>query len=201
MNKEKKGKELSTKFWIIVIVISCLMIALITVGFIVYGKRTPEVIEKEEDGGYVTLNYTSEVNALTILSATPTTDAVGMKNMNDGQYFDFSVDVNLSGAPKVEYEISLIKDNAVSNISNEDIRIYLEKEESGTYTKLFGPEKFTPSKNYSSTGSEIGSIELANVKKIKSETDNYRLRIWLSDESLATGGNFSVEVDIHAVAK
>jgi len=201
MNKEKKGKELSTKFWIIVIVISCLMIALITVGFIVYGKRTPEVIEKEADGGYVTLNYTSEVNALTILSATPTTDAVGMKNMTDGQYFDFSVDVNLADAPKVEYEISLIKDNTVSNISNEDIRIYLEKEESGTYTKLFGPEKFTPSKNYSSAGSEIGSMVLANVKKIKSETDNYRLRIWLSDESLATGGNFSVEVDIHAVAK
>ncbi|MBP5678499.1 MAG: hypothetical protein J6X28_01565 [Bacilli bacterium] len=201
MNKEKKGKELSKNFWIIVISVCVLLSIVILACYVAFFNREPEVVEKELDGGYVTLNYTTEVNALTILGALPTTDTVGMNSMSEGQYFDFSVDVNLSDAPKVEYEISLIKDNTTSNIPDDDIRIYLEKEESGTYTKLFGPEKFTPSKNYSSVGSELGSMVLANVKKIKSETDNYRLRIWMSEDALATGGSYSVAVDIHAVAK
>ena len=42
---------------------------------------------------------------------------------------------------------------------------------------------------------------LSNVKKIKSETDNYRLRMWLSDKAMSAGGTYSIEVDIHAVAK
>ncbi len=35
----------------------------------------------------------------------------------------------------------------------------------------------------------------------KSEKDNYRLRIWLSDKAIEKGGKYSVEVDIHAIAK
>lgn len=201
MSKNKKEKELSKEFWITVISICTFMVLLITIAFIVFAHRAPEVIEKEADGGYVTLNYTTASTALSILNATPTTDAVGMKKNDDGQYFDFSVDVNLEDASKVEYEISVIKDDKRCTIKDEDIRIYLEKEDSGTYTKFFGPKPFKPSKNYSSIGSEIGSMVLANVKKIKTGTDNYRLRMWLSDNAMATGGSYAVEVDIHAVAK
>lgn len=201
MEKEEKGNELSKNFWVTVIAICSFMIVVIIIGIAVFSNRKPEVVEKEEEGGYVTLNYSSEVNALSILNAQPVTDSVGEKNMTAGQYFDFSVDTNLDGASKVEYEISVIKDKEVSTIDDDDIRIYLEKEESGTYTKIFGPEKYTASKNYSGVGSEIGSMVLTNVKKIKSDTDNYRLRIWLSDKAVAKGGNYSVEVDIHAIAK
>ena len=198
MEQEEKGKTLSGKFWTTVIFVCSIMVIAIIIGFVAFSKRAPEVIEKDEDGGYVTLNYTTEASALAILDAKPTTDAVGIKSNN---YFDFSVDVNLDGAPKVEYEISLIKDEKESTIPDEDIRIYLEKEDSGTYTRVFGPEEFVHSKNYTGAGSEIGSMVLTNVKKIKSETDNYRLRMWMSDKGKVTGGKYSVEVDIHAVAK
>ena len=201
MAKEKKGKELSKEFWIAVIAICAILMVVIIIGFVAFNNREPEVIEKEEDGGYVTLKYTSEVNALTILNATPLTDAVGMKNLKEGQYFDFSVDVNVDEAPKVEYEVSIIKDEKTSTIADEDIRIYLEQEESGTYQKLFGPEPFVPSKNYSSVGSELGSMILVDSQKVKSGTDNYRLRIWLSDKAAVTSGSYSVEIDIHAIAK
>lgn len=195
--EENKGK-LTSRFWITTFLVCLVLVVAGIVGFVVFNHRSPDVIEKDEDGGYVTLNYSSEVNALSLFNAKPTTDAVGMKNT---EYFDFSVDVNLEGAPKVEYEISLIKDEEASTIKDEDVRIYLEKEESGTYTKVFGPEEFTPSKNYTGVGSELGSMVLTNVKKIKSETDNYRLRIWMSDKAIASTGNYSVEVDIHAISK
>ncbi len=197
----KRGMNLSKNFWIVVIAICSILIVFITIGFISFNNRKPEVIEKEEDGGFVTLNYTSETNALTILNAMPMTDEVGMKNMTEGQYFDFSVEVNVDEAPKVEYEISVIKDKKASSIDDEDIRIYLEKEESGTYTKVFGPGKYIPSKNYSSTGSELGSMVLVNSHTLKTITENYRLRIWLSDKAVLKDGSYSVEVDIHAIAK
>ena len=193
--------NLSKNFWIAVIAICSCLIIVITIGFISFHNRKPEIVEEEANGGYVTLNYTSEVNALTILKAEPMSDANGMKNLKEGQYFDFSVDVNVDGAPKVEYEISVIKDKKASTISDDDIRIYLEKEDSGTYTKVFGPEKFTPAKNYSSLGSEIGSMVLFGNIRTKSCVDNYRLRIWLSDKAEVKEGSYSVEVDIHAVAK
>ncbi len=201
MSKNKKDDGLSNTFWIITISLLSIMVVLIIIGFVVFHNREPIVIEQEEQGGYVTLNYSSDVNALTIKNAKPTTDAVGMKSMNEGEYFDFSVDVNVDKASKVEYEISVKKDTDLSTISNDDIRVYLEKEESGTYTKVFGPEKYTPAKNYSKVGSEIGTMTLINVKKIKNETDNYRLRVWLSDKALTTGGKFSLEIEIHAIAK
>ncbi len=202
MGKNKKDDtSLSNTFWITTVTLLSIMVVLIIIGFVAFHNRDPIVIEQEEQGGYVTLNYSSDVNALTIKNAKPTTDAVGMKNNKDGEYFDFSVDVNVDKASKVEYEISIKKDTEISNISNEDIRIYLEKEDSGTYSKVFGPDKFIPSKNYSKVGSEVGSMILLNVKKLKSETDNYRLRVWLSDKALTTGGKFSVEVEIHAIAK
>ena len=42
---------------------------------------------------------------------------------------------------------------------------------------------------------------LTKAKKIKSGTDNYRLRIWLADTSLVQNGSYSVEVDINGKAK
>lgn len=193
--------KLTKNFWIVVIAICTCLIIAISIGFVHFNNRKPEIIEEEESGGYVTLNYTSEVNALTILNAEPMSDAVGIKNIKENQYFDFSVDVNVDEAPKVEYEISVIKDEKASTIDDDDIRIYLEKEDSGTYTKVFGPEKFIPSKNFSAVGSEIGSMVLFGNIRTKSCTDNYRLRIWLSDKAVVKDGSYSVEVDIHAIAK
>ena len=181
----KKGMKLSKNFWVMVIVICSVLLVLITIGFIAFSNRKPEIVEKEEEGGYVTLNYTSEVNALTLLKATPMKDEEGMKNMTEGQYFDFSV----------------IKDEKGSTIDDDDIRIYLEKEEDGLYSKAFGPRRYVPSKNYSTVGSDLGSMVLVNDSTVKNRTENYRLRIWLSEDAKVKEGSYSVEVDIHAIVK
>ena len=197
---EKNDNKLSKEFWLVVIAVCSIMTVLVMIAFISFANRKPEVIETEEEGGTVSLNYSTETNALTIINATPTKDEVGMKKSGMGEYFDFSVDVNVDGASRVEYEISVIKDTSHTSIDDKDIRIYLEKEESGTYTQLFGPEEFKPMKNYSSVGSELGSMVLADVKKIKSGTDNYRLRIWEA-ETATSGGSYSIEVEIHAIGQ
>ncbi len=72
--EKKKGNDLSREFWITVIAVCSFMMVLIITGILIFSNRKPEVIESEEDGGYVTLNYSSEVNALSILNAQHVTE-------------------------------------------------------------------------------------------------------------------------------
>jgi hypothetical protein len=198
--KNKKGNELSGVFWIILIII-CLVLA-IFVGFLFveFGKQKDIVIDKEESGGNIILNYTNNITGLYITKAIPTNDAIGIKLNNEGQYFDFAIDTKLDNATSIDYEISVIKDVKKSTIPDSDIRIYLEKENSGTYTKVFGPSEFKGIKEDSKLGSQAGSMILNKVTTKKSIVDNYRLRLWLSDSSNLQNGDYAVEVVVNGKA-
>jgi len=199
--EEKKGNGLSKFFLILICVICIVMIILVAIAFIVFSHRDEKVIEKTKNGGDIVLNYSSNVNGLSIVGATPTTDALGIKDLTDGKYFDFSVDVSVKDANYVEYEISITKNSANSSISDDDIRIYLEKEESGSYSKVFGPSKFKALKEKTKLGSGKGTMVLYSTQKKKSTVDNYRLRMWLSDKSVSQIGNYAVEINLNGKAK
>lgn len=198
---KNKDEELSKKFWILFIGLCIVFISIMAGGFVLFANREEEVIEKNENGGQITLNYTNNITGLNLKNIVPITDAVAMKELADGQYFDFFIDVNLKKAKYIEYEISVIKDSKESTISNDDIRIYLEKEQSGTYSQVFGPSKYVPIKEETELGSEKGSMILVKSKAKKSSKDNYRLRMWLSDKSLLSNGDYSIDVVVNGVAK
>ena len=196
---DKKG--LSKTFWYVLIGICLLFIIVAVAGFIAFSNRKNEVIEKEIKGGKITLNYTNNITGLNLKELTPTTDSVAIKDLTEGKYFDFFIDVDLKEASSIEYEISAIADSKVSTISHDDIRLYLEKEKSGTYTKVFGPSKYIPIKEDTDLGSEKGSMVLVKSKAIHSTKDNYRLRVWLSDKSVLEKGDYSVDVVVNGKAK
>ena len=156
---------------------------------------------EEENGANITLNYSSNNSGLTIENASKKEDKVAIQDLKDGEYFDFSVDVLLDNASKVEYEISIVKSTSNSTISDDDIKIYLEKEKDGTYTKVFGPDKYVALKKKSEFGSKKGSMPLLSVKKTNSNVDNYRLKIWLSDKASVSSGTYSVDVEVNGIAK
>ena len=199
--KDKKDEEFSKKFWYILLAIFVVFIVVVSIGFVLFANREEKVIEKHETGGKITLNYTNNITGLSLKKIVPTTDAVGMKDLTDNNYFDFFIDVDLKDANYIEYEISAVKNKDESTISNDDIRIYLEKEKSGTYTKVFGPSKYKPLSETSKLGSEKGSMILVQSKAVKSIKDNYRLRMWLSDTSLLPTGDYSVDVVLNGSAK
>lgn len=202
MEKEsKKENKLTKKFWLLVLGICVALIVIIFTGFFFFSNRDREVVSKTKKGGNLTLNYVNDVNGLSLINAVAVTDDVGMKNLTDGQYFDFSVDVDLDNASEVEYEISITKEDKYSTINDKDIKIYLEKEKSGTYTKVFGPEAFTELERETKLGSEEGSMVLVKAKKTSSSIDNYRLRMWLDSKSVVSNGNYSVEVNVNGKAK
>lgn len=196
-----ENKEEIPKFLVFILCLCVVFIIIIAIGFAVFVNRREEVIENEENGANVVLNYSTNSNELKITKATPTIDQVGIKKSEEGDFFDFSVETELDNAPSLEYEISIVKDKVNSNISDDDIRIYLEKEKSGTFTKVFGPDKYKPLKKKNKFGTEAGSMILVDTKKTNSSVDNYRLRIWLSDKSVATDGDYSIKVEVNALAK
>lgn len=199
--ENKKSEEISKKFWYLIGLIALILVIVVTVGFIIYANRKPEVIDKKVKGGSIVLNYTDNITGLSLKNIKPTTDAIGMKNEKDGEYFDFSIDIELNKAKEIDYELAVVKDDALSTISDDDIKIYLEKEDSGAYNKVFGPESYKKIKKDTKLGSPEGSMVLLKEKRKKDVKENYRLRMWLSDKSVTKQGNYSVEVIVNGIAK
>ena len=199
--KNKKNGDLSRNFWYALIGISLILFILIGISFFMFSNREEEVIDKKIKGGNILLKYTNDITGLSITKVTPVTDAVGMKNDKEGQLFDFSLDITLDEAGTIDYEIAAVKNETTSTIADDDIRIYLEKEQSGTYNKVFGPSAYKPLKKDSKLGSPDGSMVLVSASTSKDLKENYRLRMWLSNNGLTKEGNYSVEVIVNGKAR
>ena len=196
---EKKNNELTKTFWIITLIL-CLLCIVGIVGYYFYKQETEKEVFKEELGGDVYLKFVGNTNGLTLLNASPMTDQLGALQEGENKYFDFSVEVKLDQADFVEYEIAIEKDKAFSNIPDNEVKFYLEEENSGSFSKIFGPSEFKPLEKESDLGTEAGDMVLYSVKKNSSGTTNYRLRMWMADASTMPVGNYSVEVLINGKA-
>lgn len=192
--------KVNNKFVIFIIVLCLLFICLIITGVVMFNNREPEVINKSEHGAKILLNYTSNTNGLMVKKLNPIVDNVGMQDLTEDNYLDFSVEVKLDNATSVKYEIAAIKDSVNCTVKDEDIKIYLEKENSGTYTKVFAPAKFEPLTKKTDIGSPKGSMVLVTTKKTNSKPDNYRLRIWVSDKATVQDGTYSVILQVNGKA-
>ena len=198
MNKEVKQ---SNYFWYLIVGIIFVMILVASIGFVAFSNREDEVIEKNSDWAKVYLNYSSDIPGLKLTNMAPTSNDVSMNELKEGYYFDFSVEVDMLKAKEYEYEISVVKDSNNSSIVDDDVRVYLEKEDSGSYVQVFEPNKYSPLKKKSDLGSPKGSMVLYTESCSKDCSNNYRLRIWLSDSSTVTIGSYGVDVIVNGVAK
>ena len=199
--EEKQGSN--GKLAILIACISIVVLALLLVGIIVFFNKPKEVVNENKTGGSVSLSYTDKKNVLSIVGATPLEDGVAIKDLTGDNYFEFSVETKLKEASEVDYEIAIKKNTAASTIADKDIKIYLEKENSGSYAKVFGPEKFTGLKKATELGTKKGEMVLTNVTNRKSIVENYRLKIWLSSTAVPseTANSYSIEILLNGKAK
>ena len=195
METEKTTKKL----WIVLFCVCFLFIIFTINGFTFFLNRKPEIVKEQLDGGLVDLSYTSDSSYLSINGALPTADEVGMTNNNEGGFFDFSVYTELDDAKTITYELSIKK--VSGNVSDDDIIIYLEKEDSGTYSPILKPTSYKPLKKDSKLGTKKNSMLLISEENNKSVVNNYRLRTWINDKSTISNGNYQLEINIIAKAK
>lgn len=198
--EKKKGVSKGIIFGVVAIVL--LVAGVIGGAFYIHLNQPKNVEEKTLDGGNISLTYSDEENLFTIEKAIPTSDMVGTVYDSADLFYDFTVMTEIEEADFVEYEVILVKDETVSTALNENIKVYLEKEKSGTYTEVVAPVEFTANVEDDEFGENAMSIY--TQKKTSNGNDNYRLRMWVSDSAIFDANqiqNFGVKVAIRGVAK
>ena len=196
-SEEIENKEYSKKIIISLILVIILVLLVICLSFSAYIKMEQNKQSKDDVKANVSMTYTESTNGISIENASPTSDEVGKKLNGKNEYFDFTVSTKNPNKSKVVYEIAAVKDKN-STISDNDIRIYLEKQVSGTYEEIVKPQPFKPIAKNSKIGSPKGSMLLKKVKTKVSSNDNYRLRMWLSDKAnIQDVKTYAVKINVY----
>lgn len=189
--------------------IAILIVAVVGISYAVFATTLSGTKENTITTGTISMNYTEATNGILINNAMPMSDVNGKVLTGDNNVFDFTVSAAVSGAATINYEVvaeKILNDNL---IADSDIRLYLQKEESGDYvdTPITNPpQSFTPLSSQTSVGSPVGSMLLysgsfTNSKSDSSDySDNFRLRMWLGENALIddVSRTFQVKVNVYA---
>ena len=194
----KKG--ISFKVWMLLIAVFLSVGAVIGVSsYLFYGE--PKNIEYDEvSGGEISMTYTDDKNVFAITNGIKMSDAEGMIQDASDKFFDFSINTDISNANNLEYSIILVKDETLSTALDENIKIYLEKEVSGSYSEVAGPIVFSSNMKDSELGEAMTIYKGTNKNN---KTENFRLRMWISDTAEVTPEqiqNYSVKIMVDGKA-
>ena len=150
-----------------------------------------------------------QITLISLTGALPTTDKTGMVRMNPGEYFDFSISSEITGDVNINYEISA-KDITVlsgdqKKIDGKYIKLYLTKLNGDNEEGLMTPETYNEEATANDyTGRPEGEMSLYTSSMNSSESNNYRLRMYV-DESYNPQGDggglvFTVQINVYGKA-
>ncbi len=189
---------------IILGLILIMIIAVIGVSYAAFRYTGTGTKVNSITSGAIMMTYTESDNVINMTGALPTTDATGTVRLTEGEYFDFTISSNITGNVNINYEISA-KDVTTSDrkIDGSNIKLYLTRiKEDGTEEELMSPETYNEeasANNY--TGRPAGEMSLYASSMNSSETNNYRLRMYVTEEynPQGDGGNlqFSVKINVY----
>ncbi len=157
--------------------------------------------------GVIIMKYKEGSNTLSLSNALPTTDATGKVRLNEGEYFDFTVESTIKGTTNINWEIAAedITSSSVKKIDGSNIKLYLTSvDDSGNETEVMEPKVYsadTESNSY--TGRPAGMMSLAKGSMNASETKKYRLRMYVDEDynPQGDGGDLSFSIKINAYGK
>ena len=187
---------------VIIVLMLLLIIAIVGVSYAAFrftgeGQRVNTITT-----GSITMTYEETSNTISLNGALPTTDATG-KALND--YFDFTVSSQISGDVNINYEISA-KDVTTSErkIDGSNIKLYLTRLTDDGEEELMTPETYNEEESSNSyTGRPSGEMSLYTSSMNSSESNNYRLRMWVDEDynPQDDGGNleFSVQINVYGL--
>lgn len=197
VEEEKKARRILFS----IVGVTILVLAVLGLSFATFQQEHKSGGSNSITTQNISMNYTESENGISIVNATPISDSVGKLLNGKGEYFDFTVTATLAGNAKVTYEIAAMKDKS-STISDDNIKLYLEQQVSGTYEETMAPKTYTPIKEDSQIGSPAGSMVLKTVNKDESGTDNYRLRMWIKENtSIDISQHYTVKVNVYGKAQ
>lgn len=198
--KEKEEKKVR-RVLLSIIAITILVISVISLSFATFQQGHKSNESNSISTQNISMNYTESENGISIVNALPMADSVGKLLNGKGEYFDFTINSTLAKNTSVVYEIAAVKGKE-STIPDSNIKLYLEKQVSGSYESAMEPTVFTPITEESEIGSPVGSMILKTVTKDKTSSDNYRLRMWIKESAVnETSQSYTVKVNVYGKAQ
>ena len=197
MKEEKKG--LSTKIIVgIIAIVTIIIFIVLFISFISFRKNQEKNVGVKTDTEIISIVYANDLSGLNMKDYVPLKDEDGKKLDNKNYYFDFNIKSKKSNDVSIDYELALKKDDNC-NLEDKQIKVYLEKENEGTYVKSFSPKVFKGLKKKSEIGTSKGSMILISDNVVDNINDKYRLRVWVDEKaSLTSQVQCSVSVNINA---
>ena len=197
---------------IIITLVAIISLIVITVGvtyaFFNYAKEgtTDNTIQT----GTITFLYT-EVSGvgkgISLTEAYPVADSIGKVQVGEGKVFDFKVTSNISMNSNIGYQVTARK-KTDSTLSNSAVKVYLT-EVNGTEQELLLSKYSELSQTDKVDGNKFDERILYEAT-VPANTANYeknfRLRMWVSDDTDFTDGSmndktFTLTVNVYADGK
>ena len=190
---------------IIIVLLIVMVIAVIGVSWAAFNYSATGTKLNSITTGSITMSYEETDNAISLTGALPTTDETGMVRLNDGEYFDFSVSSKIVGDVNINYEISAkdVTDSGVRKIDGSNIKLYLTKlSDDGKEEELMTPETYNEEASANDyTGRPAGEMSLYTSSMNSSESNKYRLRMYVTEEYNPQGDGgglqFSVQINVY----
>ena len=189
---------------IIIVVLVVMVIAIVGVSYAAFNYSRTGSINSITTGA-ITMTYKETDNTINLTGALPTTDKTGMVRLNPGEYFDFSISSEITGDVNINYEISA-KDITTSDrkIDGSNIKLYLTKLNGDKEEALMVPETYNEETGENTyTGRPAGEMSLYTSSMNSSESNNYRLRMYVDEgyNPQGDGGNLQFTVQINVYGK
>ncbi len=188
---------------VIIVMMLVMVLAIIGVSYAAFSYSKTGTKVNSITTGSITMTYTETDNTISLNGALPTTDKTGKTRLTDGEYFDFTVSSKIAGDVNINYEISA-KDVTTSErkIDGSNIKLYLTRLTDDGEEELMTPETYNEEASSNSyTGRPSGEMSLYTSSMNSSESNNYRLRMWVSEDynPQGDGGNleFSVKINVY----
>lgn len=200
MEKSDSRDVLLSVFGVALLILAVAGISYAIFTFTEYGTK-----ENIINTGTISMSFVESNNIIKINDALPMSDDVG-KVQNE--YFDFSVSATISGDASVFYEIRAKKIDTDNPIDSKNVKMYLEQKKSSAYIPVLLPTNFSTSAATTLSNSNIDkdtmllySDKFVNeLSSTKNYEENYRLRMWLDENSPIESSqkNFKVKINVYA---
>ncbi len=188
---------------VIIVLLLVMVVAIIGVSYAAFNYSREGTVPNTITTGVISMTYTETDNVLNITGALPTTDATGKARTIEGEYFDFTVSSTITGNANINYEISA-KEEGNGTIDGSNIKLYLTRLTDNGEEELMTPETYNEEKsNNSYTGRPAGEMSLYTSSMSASESNTYRLRMWVDEDynPQGDGGNltFSIKINVYGL--
>ena len=189
---------------IIIIILVIMLIAIIGVSYAAFSFSQAGSVPNKITTGSITMTYTETDNTISLSNALPTRDATGTTRLKEGEYFDFNVSSEITGEVNINYEISA-KEVGDGTIDGSNIKLYLTKLNGDDEEQLMTPEVYNEETSENTyTGRPAGEMSLYTSSMNASESNDYRLRMYVTEEYNPQGDGggltFTVQVNVYGKA-